>query len=310
MKTEEVLSEEERQFIVEIIGVRYRYTPKDFYLLYNDPSALKRFYNSLIRKFKGLPTISPIYDSAWAAKAAEWLCEGENVAELGCGDGTFAKYVMNTDSCEIKKYYLVDFSEDVLKAAHDTIKKFEKNKRYILRNWDIENISEVSGLNNKLDRIISINTFGDTRLDYAFRESYKVLKDKGLLRATLYSKEIYDEFWAEETGKTYFSRGEFGIWFTPPELYEGTYEPMGHIFTGGKRYQDFVRIQRYYTAEGWKSLLEHYGFKIVSCEYVTYPPKVVIERWGTRFGKKLGDFVRKYNGFPECWDVIARKEGE
>lgn len=298
-----LLSEEEKNSRI-FIGEE-EYALKDLIFAYNRPAVLKNFYNSLVSTYQGLPTISPIHDDAWASEAAEWLREGRKVAELGCGDGTFAKRVLKSPN-KIDTFFLVDFSEKVLKYAE---KKLSDCTICKFKSTDLEKIDRMSEMKG-LDRAISINTIGDTKAEIALNRVNNILKQGGLFRATLYAKEYLDEFWKEEKNRTYFSTDNIGFWFTPSTFYKGTYSSVGYVKTPSEEQIDFCRIQRNYEKGGWKHILNIAGFQVLESNLIKYPEDMVLQRWEGQLSQKQRQFIEEHNGYPECYDIIAKKENE
>lgn len=297
-----VLTEEEEMGLIELVQ---KYDINELLHVYNKPSVLKEFYNKLVTFFNGLPTISPIHMKDWPDEAARWLSEGKVVTELGCGDGTFGEKVLMQKANKIEKFYLVDFSPVVLQEARVRLKG--SNGRCEYSDISIEQLGDV--FHDHFDRVISINTIGDTRVEIAFKEIYDSLKRGGLFRATLYNKNFMSEFWSEEQNRTYFELSGVGLWFTPATFYRGIYQLMGHIHAPKtKEMIDFVRIQRYYTEEGWKQLLENQNFEVIKSNLVIYPKRIVLDRWGKNLTEKQKQLIEEYNGFPECYDIIAKKK--
>ena len=170
MRKEKILSEKELE--ITIIYEGREYTLDEIVYIHNKPRILKDFYNSLVDKYRGLPTISPIHEEEWAKDAAQWLANGEKVAELGCGDGTFAKMVIEIQN-NIQEFYLIDFSKEVLSHAKKKLKDCEK---CVFKPYNIEKIDTYEGMRKKFDKVISINTIGDTMVEVAHNRINHILK--------------------------------------------------------------------------------------------------------------------------------------
>lgn len=286
---------------------------------HNDPAILRGYYDTLVEEYGFVPVISPVKNPDWVKEAARWLAEGEIVCEAGCGDGTFAESVLDVRDSKIKTYYLVDFATDVIRTAAARL-RFKRSKmpdpkpEVILKPWNIEALSRHIE-KNCLDRVIAINVFGDTRLEIALKQVFKVLKPGGFLRATFYSKETFDEFWAEIRAKGYFVNDDWAVWLTPLGFYKGKISgyALNVVEDSKVKLPDFrfARIQRYATLDQWLRLLEKIGFRVSStgAKRVYYPYKVVEEGWGknlTPYQRRL--IKEKWNGsFPEIWDIVMQK---
>ncbi len=200
--------------------------------LFNNPEILRRYYDTLIEQYQGiLPVISPVKMPRWVSDAANWLSNGETVADIGYGDGTLATKVLTIGNSKIQDLWLIDFARHAMDVVRGRIaeRRIEMPPIKIeIKPWNVEMLSR--RIKKPIfDRIIAINIIGDTNPAKSLREIFKILKPGGIFRATYYRKETFDKLWEKELGNSYFEKNGWGVWLTPPSFYKGNLKRVAAI---------------------------------------------------------------------------------
>ncbi len=93
---------------------------------------------------------------------------GERIAEFGCGNGYFCKY--------LKEYASILYCVDINDLAIEEAKKNVKGENIIFLN---ENSSHTSIEKESLDTVFFANSFHDMDRESTYKEVLRVLKKKG-----------------------------------------------------------------------------------------------------------------------------------
>jgi ubiquinone/menaquinone biosynthesis C-methylase UbiE len=130
------------------------------------------------------------------------LATGDNILEIGMGNGYFVKNILSTDSSI--KYTGCDFSEVMVDEARKQNKKFITSGQAEFHNTDA---NELPYEPEAFDKVFSINTiyFWDNP-QIVFAEIWRVLKPKGQITISIRPKSIMQHYPFVKYGFTMFTK--------------------------------------------------------------------------------------------------------
>lgn len=161
---------------------------------------------------------------------------------------------------------------------------------------------------HSLDKIAAINVFQDVDIRKSLNNIYDLLKPDGQLRATFIRRETQDVFWQND--ETYDSIS--GYLYTNSVLHSSIgVSPLGYLETKNVT-RPFYRVQMYMREKDVKNLLKESGYIIQSMDIIKFPIEMVLDRWSSELHRtfltnRQEYLLKKWNGFPDSYDVVAQK---
>lgn len=139
-------------------------------------AAVQEYYDKLGRKLDKLSlygdrAVSDLITHSGFEKA-------QNVFELGCGTGKFAKLLFDKHLPPKARYVGCDISPVMIDLAQDRLKDYGENAQMVLAGSTVR----FPLLDNEVDRIVSIfvlDLFSDEDISLFFKEAYRSVKPDG-----------------------------------------------------------------------------------------------------------------------------------